>query len=248
MTKVAEHAIRSLDEQQTFLTDGQRSFCAGINDLHCDAGNRMADRPGFVADLPFGAVDYVRKIHGNHGGEFCAAVTLEQIEAVVVFEVFGNLFAQLFRAGNRVAQRGKLFARAASHVAGVKRRRADQQRGSILLHGIANGLGVHGVRVVDGAKPGDQREPEGNAKTEGVKKRQDAHNSVAGSDRNNLANAFDVGDDIVVGKHDTLGRSRAATGKDDRRKAIGFLILDVVTLQVPARNQKRRERGQNFFA
>ena len=208
----------------------------------------MADRPGFVADLPFVAVDYVRKIHGNHGGEFCAAVTLEQIEAVVVFEVFGNLFAQLFRAGNRVAQRGKLFARAASHVAGVKRRRADQQRGSILLHGIANGLGVHGVRVVDGAKPGDQREPEGNAKTEGVKKRQDAHNSVAGSDRNNLANAFDVGDDIVVGKHDTLGRSRAATGKDDRRKAIGFLILDVVTLQVPARNQKRRERGQNFFA
>ena len=95
--------------------------------------------------------------------------------------------------------------------------RCTDQDGGFVLSGFADRLSVHRIGVVNGAKADHERKPQRDAETEGVKEREDAHDFVAWGEMDHLANAFDVGEYVVMGQHDTLGGSRAAAREYDRR-------------------------------
>src|SRR5262245_36323409 len=60
----------------------------------------------------------------------------------------------------------------------------------------------------------------------------------------NLANAFDVGEDVVMRQHDAFGGSRAAAREYDCRQSLWLLILAIVVFQESARYEKSKEQRQ----
>ncbi len=72
-----------------------------IDDLRGDAGDWVADRAGFVADLTFFAVDDIRRVYGDHRRELGAAVAFQDSGSESFLIRVGNLPAQFFRAGDQ---------------------------------------------------------------------------------------------------------------------------------------------------
>ena len=129
-----------------------------------------------LAGLEVGRVD---RDHRRHLG---AAVAFEQLDAELLAKGVGDRLAQLLGAHQHVAQRGELLAGA---LARVGPRRTSAWRAATcrryFCDQLADGFGVHRIRMIDHAAAADQRKPDGDREAEGVKERQHADDPVVAS-------------------------------------------------------------------
>ncbi len=114
-----------------------------------------------------------------------------------------------------------------------------------LLYGFANGFSVHGIGMVNRAKAATSGSHNANAETKGVKKRENAHD-VFLREMDHLANAFDVGEYVVMGQHDAFRGAGAAAGEYDCRQLFGLSHFCVRCGSTIRRKKRCYERRLQF--
>jgi hypothetical protein len=159
LVQIAGHQVRPLDEQHAGPPVERAVARVLIDDFHGHAGNRMADRARLHPGLRFGAVAEVRPVGGDDRGHLRAAVAFVQREAEPFPEGGGERRPQFLGADDGVLEVRELLGGAPAEVRLAERRRADEHVAAIRGGELADGLGVHRVRMVDDRTALQQREP-----------------------------------------------------------------------------------------
>ena len=184
----------------------------------------MADGAGFRAALTGDAVRHVDRHDRRHFG---AAVAFERRDAVLLFVFARQRLTQLFRADDRVFQALELLGRALPQIRAAERRRRDHQRDFVFLDELADRARIHRIRVIDDAEAVEQRQPQRAGEAERMEERKHAEHAVFAGHPVDLADAFDVGQDVAMRQHHALRRAGAAARKDHRGEVVGFRLLPV---------------------
>ena len=74
--------------------------------------------------------------------------------------------------------------------------------------------------MVDDARAKGERKRESPGEAEGMEERQYSQNTIAAPEREGLSQLLQIGADVVMREHHTLGIAGTAAGKNDRREAI----------------------------
>ncbi len=170
----------------------------------------MSDRTGLVARLCLVTFRVPGRAGGNHRRKFGAAVAFVHVYTEFLLEGLRQLRLHLLRAHNRQSQRRKIFRSATPHVVPGKRGSADQQGNAIFAAQLTDLARLERVRVIDDAEAGNDGKPEPVRETERVKEGQNSQQAVASAYVDSLLHAFNVGDDVAVAEHHSLGNARAA--------------------------------------
>src|SRR5881409_1831689 len=79
--------------------------------------------------------------------------------------------------------------------------------------------------MVDDARAKGERKRESPGEAEGMEERQYSQNTIAAPQRKGLSQLLQIGADVVMREHHTLGIAGTAAGKNDRREAIQVYCL-----------------------
>ena len=162
----------------------------------------------------------IATIDCNDRGALGAAVTFERPDAEDVFECQGYALRELLCAYENILQRAEAFRRAAAHVGLQESWRGDQECHFVFLHQLADDLCVQRVGMIDHANAMDGGHPQRSHESEGVKEGQDTQDLVVSVQHEDLRDLLDVGHDVEVRQHHSLGIASATAGKDDCGESI----------------------------
>ena len=110
LAEIAEHPVRTVDEQQPFPTE-QRPFAGrGSTIFAATPGSGWPTVSGRVPRWRSPSVVDVGRVDGHDRRHLGAAVALEQVDAELLLERRRDRFAQLLGADDRVAQVRELLA------------------------------------------------------------------------------------------------------------------------------------------
>src|SRR5262245_27707885 len=185
----------------------------------------MADAAALGSDLPEEGSAKVHRIDGNDGRAFGAAVAFERTNAKLIFERFGNLRGEFFRASNDIAKAAEIFGSAALSVSAQKSLRGDEQRDTVLADQRAYAAGIERTGMIDAADADGCGETERGSETEGVKEREDAEDAVVFMQHEDLVELFDVGGDVEVGEQNAFGVAGRAARKDNGGEIVECRLL-----------------------
>ena len=184
------------------------------------------------------------------GAHSVRAVTFERADAEVLLERVGEPFGQFFRAGDDELQAAEILRRHAAHVDLQKRRRGQQKRDGVFADERADGSGVERIRMKHHARAELRRQAERDGETERMEKRQDAEQPVVMREVQNVAELFEVREDVVMREHHALRLAGAAAGKNHGGQIVerDFLFLPGDLFQQAERREFRQQKRGEFFS
>src|SRR3970040_1126843 len=100
LAKIAEHPIGAFAQEQSLFPGWEGLTGFGIYRPYRDAWQGMPHRPSLEARLAVSAPLEILRVHGNHGCQLGASVSLQEVQTVLLLQRPRDGFAQLFGAGN----------------------------------------------------------------------------------------------------------------------------------------------------
>jgi hypothetical protein len=95
--------------------------------------------------------------------------------------------------------------------------------------------------VVDDAKAGGGRQPDGSGEPERVKERQHPHHHIVGHQIEDLPDGIDIRKDVAVREHDAFRHAGAAAGEDNCRESIAGNAIHIEPVDRPCGQQACRD-------
>jgi ribonuclease D len=212
---VAQHDVAAADAEFADFT-GANLFAGVVLDADFDVGNGQADGAGFA-----GAVEGV---FGDDGAGLTQTVTLDERDVELGLELLEHLGWQRGGPADADAQGQGDVAGGVDHAA-VELGDGGEDGCLALEHFLEHVAdGVDGFDEDDG--PADeQRQEQADRQHVAMEQRQQDAEAVGGDGAQDNAAAFDVVEEVLMGKHGTFGAAGCAGGVDDDRE-VGCLRLE----------------------
>ncbi len=161
----------------------------------------------------------------------------------------GQPLGQFFRADDDELQTAEILRRHAAHVKLQKRRRGQQDGDGVFADERADGPRVERIRMKHHARADFRRQTERDGEAERMEKRQDAEQPVAMRETQDVAELFEVREDVVMRQHHALRLAGAAAGKNHGGQIVqhDFLFLAGHALEQTERREFRQQQSDDFF-
>ena len=170
LAEVARHPVRALHQQEPLPTEQRALSRDRIHDFGGHPRKRMSDRARARSALTLAPVVDVGHVDSHDWRHFGAAIPFEQVDPELRSECRRGGFAQFFGADNRVPQVLELIGVAFADVRRTESRRADHEGPAITRGQLADGPGIHRIRVINDPETADDRKPQRPGKPERIKK------------------------------------------------------------------------------
>ena len=211
--KIAGNKIATAEREEPALCARHFDEGFGVEQAHGDSWNKApsAAFPRSLLDaIRANASVGVRQAETYDRRSFGESVTFEDFTPEARTKGNAKIGWKLFSTANNSAQRAESVTRNTLEVLAQKSWRCEEHRGRVCARSLRKLIAIERRRRSDNGSPRDQWKEKSHRETETVKEWQRGKKAIILFDKPCLGDLEDVGNEISVGKRDTLGQSTAA--------------------------------------